>query len=400
MKKIGILEFKHPRHGLAGLCRIANTKNSKVTVFTSRFLLSQVEQELKEDLSEYEWILKEENESDRAFLKRAEKICDDRIDLLFVNTIRGNCLRLSYFLSLRPKCKRILQIYNVNYWFKLRLIYNTENLVSMKGYNLRSIIKWFISTVDCNLGQILRRLILSSYDAIIVEYPPMKHYILKNFNYKKKIYTIPNFACENIPPPTKKNDKTIRFIVPGIIFEERRDYDLLLRVFEELFSKYNNLIEVCLLGHPMGERDQKIISYCEELKEKGYKVRYFKEWVPPNVFEDIFLKADVVISPLRLKLEHQGIKEIYSVTKGTGVTSDCIKYAKPLIVPERFKIADELNTSILTYRDAKELKETLELLIKDRKSLGNLQNEALANSKAFSLENLQACCEDIIKDFL
>ena len=63
------------------------TKNTSVTLFTTKKIFSQVTTRLK-NTNDYTLILKEENEGIGSYLKRVETICNKDIDILFVNTIQ------------------------------------------------------------------------------------------------------------------------------------------------------------------------------------------------------------------------------------------------------------------------------------------------------------------------
>jgi len=387
MRRIGVLEAKHAHHGLAGSCKIFNTENNKVTVFTSEPLFARIKDEL--EIDEYEWVIKRQEESDLRFLKRVERICNGRIDLLVVNTIR-----ITPFLFFNPKCKKILEIYNTNWWFELtQSLGNCFQIV--RGGGRYGLLNPMINGIT---GPIIRKMILKRYDGIIVEYQAIKEYITRNFNYKKNIYILPDLPYEGVQPFNE--DEKIRFVVPGGISEQRRDYLAIIDIFKEIFHRYHKRIELYVLGAPQGEYGQEIVNHCRHLKNEGYNIFYFEEYIPESIFREKFSKADVIISPVKLNFTFLGFDEVYSLTKGIGVTSDCIKYAKPLIVPEKFVVAKELKTSILKYKDARELKEIVETLINHREELRNLQREALNNSEKFSLANLHKYSDNMVNGFL
>lgn len=389
MYKIGLIEIKCGNHELSGLCKISNTKNCKITVFTTTSLFPRVKEELGNKVSEYELILKKDNEDNLSFLKRIEKICSNRIDLVIVNTVRD-----WQFIFFKPNSKKLAWLRNLNYWFKdtksLRVYFSKmKEIKNITNIDLVS---------NAITGPIIRNLILSNYDGVIVEYPSFKQYIHDHFNYRSKIYFLPNRPFENITLPQIGNK--IRFIVAGMIQERRRDYDLILKVFEYLFSHYNKFIELYILGKPIGEYSSKIISYSEQLKKQGYNIFYSIEYVPPKIMDEAFKKSDIILSPTRVKYRSRCVEEIYSITKATGNFPDSIKFAKPCIVPETYNVADELKTSYITYKDEKELQRLIEALIHDRKRLEDLKKEALNNSKKFSLEKMHIKFDEMVEELL
>ena len=389
MARTGLIEITTRNHELSGLCQISHTKRNKVTVFTTTTLFPQVEEELGGKIDDYEWILNEDNESTYSYLKRIEKICTDRIDLVIINTFRN-----WEFMFFRPKCKMLAFIDNLNHWFR-----DTKSLpIYIKKAMNRTNIMNTSPMASAITGPFMRRIALSHLDGVIVEYPPFKQYILDNFNYKGKIYFMPNRPFEGVPP--SHNGTMVRFVVPGRIQEIRRDYQLLVRVFERLFAKYKDLIGLALVGEPIGDYGQGIISHCENFSRKGYDIYCPKEYVPPRILEEKLTKADVIISPLQVKYRSGPVEEIYTITKPTGIFSDTIKYAKPCVVPHTYNVTDEVKTSFLTYKDENDLERLLESLVSDRNKLQKLQEEALKNSKKFSLIKLHEAFDNMVEELL
>jgi len=390
MKRIGLLEIRCSLHALSGLCEISNTQKCQVTVFTTKPLFSQVNEELVGNTAGFEWILKEEDESIRKYLKRIERICNSRIDLLVVNSIRN-----WQFLYFNPECKKIFWMYNVKTWF---MPINAVGIFIIRMFTKLKFLTELRSIIVNLMSAITRIYTLPKYDGLIVEYSSIKRYILENFHYKKEIYVFPNWPAKNTP--YHSINKKIRFIIPGTVSERRRNYEPVLRTFEDLFLKYNEIIELCLLGDPEGEYGEKIISICKEFKKNGYFISWFEEKVSSDIFERIYINSDVVIDPINLVYEFGYEREIYSVTKGTGVSSDCIRYNKLFIVPFGFEIPKELKSSILTYKSEKDLKNILEAFVGDVKKLENFKKEAFNNSKKFSLERLQGSFNKMVEELL
>lgn len=389
MHNIGLIEIKCGNHEFSDLCRIAKTDKTKITAFTTSRLFLQIKEELKGKIDDYEWVIKPEQEGNVSFLRKVEKICNKRIDLVVVNSLRS-----WEFLFLNPKCKKLSIISNLKWWF--------EDTKSFKIY--------FKKLFDCTnitdtnpmanavSGAIVRKIILSYYDGFIVEYPPFKKNIKEMFNKKRPVYFFPNRPYEHFPQPVY--DGKVRFAVPGRISDNRRNYDFLLDVFEKLFSKHKKIMELYLLGEPIGNYGKKIFARCKNLIEKGYQIYCPEGYVPVHFLENNMRKVDVIISPLRLCYRSGTVTEIYTVTKGTGIFSDSIKYAKPCIVPNSYNIADEVKTSYLTYKDGEELQRILESLIVDDRKLKKFKKEALLNSQKFSLKNMRNNFDEMVGDLL
>lgn len=358
------------------MARICKTKNTHVTLFTTKKIFSLIENHFGQK-DQYTIILKQDNESINSFLKRVEQICDKDIDLLFVNTIQESCKDLPHYFRFKPKCKMILTIHDANTWLKQKLTINIARPVA----TLDTFISIFF----------IKKLVLSKFDAINVIYSPIKEYILDNTSYNKEIFTLPFTFFNNTEKITDKHKNTkIKFVIPGAIIQSRRNHDVVLDAFDNLFKKFQGKISLCLLGKPNGAYGRRIFNRCKEMKEKQYDIMFFDEYVPEEIYDKTLQECSVVIAPIKLETRSLGvIKETFGLTKSSGVTFDAIQYAKPLVVPSELNIIKELQSSTLKYTTSKDLEHILTDLIENKERLEDLKKEAYKNSKYFSLDVLQ-----------
>ncbi len=384
MKEVGILEVHCHAKYLYTMCKICKTKKTNVTIFTTKDIFSRLKKYLK-NTKEYTIILKEDTESIHTFLKRVEKICNEKIDLLFVNTFQLTCFHLPKYFGFNPKSKTILTVHTANAWLKPKPVFN---------------IKQPVRTIDTNLSSYIgHTFILPKFDGINVIYPPMKDFVLKETNYTKKTFTIPFNFYEQLEKKLKKKNKKIQFVVPGQIEEHRRNYDVILDAFEKLFKKFNHAIELCFLGYPVGIYGNRILKRSKKLKDKGYNITYYDSFVPEETYHNIMKTVDFILLPIRIKSRGMGIQpEYYGKTKGSAAVFEAIQYARPIVVPANFNIINELESSTLKYKDSKDLEKILTGYIKNRKKLEKLEKEARKNSLYFSLDILQKNFENEVID--
>ena len=376
-KNIGLLEFHCHIKYIYTMAKIVKTENTNVTIFTTPKLFSKVKTYLK-NLKDYEVILKEKDEGMNNFFKRVEKICNEKIDLLFINTIQKTMLDFPMFLNFKPKCKMILTIHTANSWFSKKPQIN---------------LKKPFRTIDTNVSTIFGKFfILPKFNGINVIYSPIKDFIENKTDYKKPVFTIPfGFYDEiNKPQKTKKEDKII-FVIPGQIEEHRRNYDIVIDAFEKIFEKYNDKIEFILLGYPVGAYGKRIINRCKKLKKQGYNIIYYNNFVPEDEYNEIMKNVDFLILPIKMLSTGVGVTpEYYGKTKGSAAVFEGVQYAKPLIVPKNFTIIKELESSTLKYKSSEDLEKTLEeIIIENKDKLDKLSKEACKNSEKFSLPVLQ-----------
>ncbi len=373
--EIGILEIRRHIPVLYTFCKICNTSKTKVTVFTTKELYHRLKTYLK-DLDQYTFVIKEEKESIRSFLKRVERYCNEKIDVLFVNTIHETLLDLLCYLRFNPKSKKILVVHHVNAWLRPKIVCNLLHP---------------IRTADTNAATLLiKQFIFPKFDAINVIYHPLKDFIKENKLYEKNVFTLPTSIFEDAYNSGSKNVDKIKVVIPGLVQKHRKDYSLVFSAFEKLFSKHKESISLAIPGLPVGKFGEEVYEKFQEMKNKGYDLEIFKSFVPDDIFNELLIDCDIILAPIRIKTRADGdIEEIYGKTVGSGVIYNAIQYAKPIIVPEDFVMLPELKTSTLTYSCEKDLEENISNLVDNPDKMKQLKKEAYRNAQKFSLQNLQ-----------
>jgi hypothetical protein len=276
----------------------------------------------------------------------------------------------------------IVIVHHANAWLKSRFVFNMKHV---------------ISTIDSNLSSaLIKKFILPKFDAINVIYPPVKDYILKNTDYDKEIFTLPTsiFEENKLRLSAKKDDK-LHVVLPGLIQEHRKDYKMTIPVFENLFKRFKEHLALSVLGLPVGQYGKSIYMAFTHMRDRGYNVSIFDRYVPDETFDEILTNSDIIFAPIRINSRADNeTEEQYGITVGSGNIFDAIKYAKPIIVPAEFNMLDELKSSALKYSTPTELEQIIAELISNPEKLKHLKEEALVNSRKFSLEKLQKYFEE------
>ena len=383
-KEIGILEIERHPPVLVTFCKIFKTKETNVTVFTTKKIFDRIKIQLK-NLDEYKFVIKPERQKPSSFLKKVKKYCNKNIDLLFVNTIHETIFDLARYLNFNPKCRKVLTIHHVNAWLKPNLIFKPKKI---------------IGTVNTNLSLPLIKFILPRYDGINVIYSPLKDYIKKNLDIKKKIFTFPSsiFELEHI---TKKDLDMVTIVVPGLIQKHRKNFEIIIPVFKNLFNLHSNKIKVFILGRAVDSYGQNIQKEFENLKKRGYNIVTYDHFVKEKTFQKVIRESDIILAPIRIESKADNeIKEYYGKTVGSGIIYNAIKFTKPIIVPSEFIMLKELETSTLKYDDFYELEKILTDYIKKPEIRKKLSFEAVKNAKNFSLGKLQEYFKDEALEWL
>ena len=361
--KIGIIEILYHQVFLYSLASVARESGADVTIFTTKKLYNLVIPLFKDKIKNYRWVIKREDESRTSFLKRVEGIVNKEIDLLFVNTIQGNsCYQ---FYSFNPKCKSILVTGRVTEWFGDKL-----KLISLHPR----------SSLHYALQYMARKKILPKYNAVIVHTEALKDYVLAN-RYMKDIFVF-SFAIYDGSTSLKMIGEKLKFVVAGSIAEHRRDYDGLLKAFEEMWSHGYNDVRLTILGRPIGEYGERIINWSRSIKENGFDIQFYNGYIPEEIFNREIMSSDIIVNPIRLQNYQYGCF--------TAGLVEAIMHAKPGIYPDGYIVPKKLLSSSIFYDKINNLGYLIEQKILNNNGgvLEKLSKKARENSEKFSLENM------------
>lgn len=246
-------------------------------------------------------------------------------------------LYLAYYLFIGAK--KILTVHNARQWFKF-------SIPSFAG---------FLKTIHHFLF-----IKLNVFNNFIVVNPNIKAYILDRKRSAHVFFiSFGNFSRNVI---SKKSSFPISIVIPGMIDEKRRDYELIISVLNS-FSDFEirKKIEFIFLGKPKGKYGEYIISELEDLKtNQGFNIKYFKQYIAQDLYESLLEQSDFILSNLNAEIyTDYGFKEIYGQTKETGIASAAIEYEKPLISAKKDILPEEFRQAVIPFNSKNELKQVL-----------------------------------------
>ena len=367
MMKIGILEFLYHHIFFYSLASIAKESGTDVTLFTTKNLQGLVAPIFKDKVQDYKWVIKGEDEKLWSFLKRVEQTANRELDLLFVNTLQGGAPHWLLYWMFAPKCKTILVTGRITEWFGGKYRFTPQR--DIKGL------------LNHNARHFFTKKILPRFDGIVVHTKTMEDYALAH-HYEKDIFVLP-FSIFDGHAPIEKNTREIKFIVTGMIVSHRRDYDGLLDTFVKPWSSGGKGVVLTLLGSPIGEYGERIISRCRLLRERGFDIRFYTKYIPEGVFMSEMESADVLLNPIKPANYIHGMFM-------SGLV-EAIRHAKPGIYPVGYSVPEELLSSSLFYSEIKELPHLIEdKFLNNREFLKELSRNALSNSEKYSLEKVSS----------
>lgn len=129
----------------------------------------------------------------------------------------------------------------------------------------------------------------------------------------------------------KPKNETYTIIIPGAVSQKRRDYEGVLKSIKI----FHFPLEIIFLGKAQG-KELEILQNFEQSKPENISIKYFREKVPQDVFDDYMQKADVLWCPIQQETEFFSQKEIYGVTKMSGNIGDAVKFGKLAVFPEDY----------------------------------------------------------------
>ncbi len=370
MNKIGIFDSGTSNHYtyLYTICKVFQFQGYHITVFCSKSMYSTISKMISK-LTNIDFYLFDSNIPSNVFIKKMKCILNN-LDMFWINTYR-NDIRFGYnLIKHKPSILTVLTIHNINTWFNVK-VYHLFKDVSFK----RGIIRLF--------SYYIRRNILRKVDAINVLEIGLKQYILSNFQYKKDIFTIPFTIFEDQNSGRVLNDK-ISIIIPGMVTNKRRHYDHIISIFER--NGFKN-IRLTLLGK-LDKSEPELKKKIVDAKLKGSDIVFYENFIDEKTYTTLMQKADIILADLIQEFNNNGVVEIYGKSKSTGVIFNMIRYAVPGILPSWYQLDCNLNSSTLIYDDFIDL-ESILIDINDSKiSIMDLRQNALINSKKFTIENI------------
>ena len=129
----------------------------------------------------------------------------------------------------------------------------------------------------------------------------------------------------------KPKNETYTIVIPGAVSQKRRDYERVLKSIKNFRFPF----EIIFLGKASG-KELEMLQDFEQSKPENISIKYFKEKVPQDVFDDYMQKADVLWCPIQQETEFFSQKELYGITKMSGNIGDAVKFGKLAIFPENY----------------------------------------------------------------
>lgn len=364
-RNIGILNLSSHEKYLIDLSKLVACRHD-VTIFTTAAIEHRIRSELA-PLSNVEWMLMQESDSKRDYLRLVEQETLESIDALIAFPFYGNIFDYLHYARFSPNCPYLQIAYEINGWSGKRPAFTPE---------LYNFVKYP-----------LKRKMLNRVDVLLVEYDTIRDYA-RDLIPRTKVETFTPVVWDeqNSSTAQGQNDDRVVVTIPGMIDQTRRDYEVVLEAVNILPREHADSIEIVFLGSSQGQYGERIIDRAVKLEQTGASVTYFRNWIPTETFETTLSRTDILVSPLRRTRQINGFVEEYGLSKGSGAISDAIRQSTPLLLPEWFDVPERVSPGIRTFDGAEGLAQIISKFISDEDALDGFEAGAKKISGEYTVE--------------
>lgn len=319
-------------------------------------------------LSKGEFIINEEKELKDNYVKIANVLNEQEVDLFSVNPIFDH-FQDFYSLMNSLKGEILFTVHNLNYWYKPRFR-------SPRGIKERAIKR-----------KILKRANYIAVEDFLYQYIQTEK---PSYSQQNKFVYIPFtfFSNHRIEKDSRVSNR-LKVVLPGSIDKYRRNYEAVITVIERFAEEKANIC-FSFAGPALGEYGANVLKRLKEANEKinGIAI-YFEEQPKPEQFKFEMSTADMVLSTSNYYYDGLGTREYIGKTKPTAAIHDMMSYELPGLLPSHLCIPENLKSSSISYNGSDELYSYLAQLLENPLMLDNLKNEAILNSKKFTAEKIR-----------
>ncbi len=396
LDSISIIALGNDHHWIAldNLCHLLSDYD--VTIYSTNEYVSELDRLGCTYYRKHKLKIKDDAETKSQFLDRIRSEVE-KSDVLILETLRTE---FEWFAEKRLNVPVTLFIHCLNWWAfpdKRWPLYRI--LQDIEG--VRSKLRIFKSIPSISRKSIKhRQKVLMNVDALVFHDPGMVDYYYKNWNapfhriavmpytyYNPDVFSgIHGNGSESV----RSENGAIRFIVPGSIYQSRRNYDLILSSFKKVAKQNDVNIELIFPG-PLFRYESSYGKMLTELFDRindsfaNLRIHYNcgRETTSMEEYDSHMKSADVIVSQMPLN----GIKMFkYYDEKYCESTAchhaDLVRFCKPGIFPESFKMIPELAPIVDVYSNENDL---IRLILKhtDRQFIADRQSEAERISRMY-----------------
>lgn len=364
---IAIYETVHFEN-IVPLLRLFSLPGNQVTVFCDTAAFEQVKALLGDEADNSRWFLQSPDESRRSYISRVKEILEkEPVDLLYINTLSDNFFHLKQLVQSKGTKRTVATLHVLNGYFSPRLKFNLRRIVRVVG-------KWM-----------LRRTIQEYVVQSTSMFPAARKLVDPRFPVHcipGAVYDASNAEIEPTLP--------LHLVVAGSVDPRRRDYeevDSLILYLEKLQLP----VRITILGatdSPFGN------DKCRKWSKQNLQYVQLKWYetgtVPQEEYDRVIAAAHFIFHPSTLAaVLEDGALEKYGKTVCSGVFSDSIRHAKPLILPATLSADPSFERCSFRYSGIQEIAALLQKLTASPSELKRWHVAGIEMAKQFTVEKIR-----------
>jgi hypothetical protein len=365
--QISIYETVHFEN-IGALIRLFDQPGNQITVFCDELAARQAAADLQGDYDRFTWVIRKPPMGRRRFILQMRTHIRKRgSDLVWLNTVSDNFIHLAWMASSFRQARFVVTLHAIEAYFSPQLKFNLRRIVRVAG-------KW-----------LLRRTI-REYS---VQSPTLLPAARRNLHPRYPLHQVPGAIFE--PGKFSVNPTLpLHLVVAGSVDRRRRNYEELNQLISGLEQAAIS-IRITILGSTDSAYGRSQRDYWRSLSLEHVKLKWYEtELVEQAEYDEVLQHAHFIFHPsARESVLEDGAKEIYGITISSGVFSDAIRHAKPMILPSFLSIDPLFDSCCLQYQQAGDLLPFFRMMQNEPALYQSWKEAALRMAEQFTVERVR-----------
>lgn len=170
------------------------------------------------------------------------------------------------------------------------------------------------------------------------------------------------------PIPKLREKDSIHICIPGTIKSNGRNYNMVIRAFEQFLAHSKQEIHLVLLGRPKGSYGIVTQEAFKHLSERyhHFTLQCYDDQIPQDIYDAQLSKADFLILPLAKYARYNAYCERIGYSTISGGINDMIRFGLPALLYYTYPIEEKERTLVEYYTDVSSLSSRLENWVKNK----------------------------------
>lgn len=265
-------------------------------------------------------------------------------------------------LNISPTTEIFFHLHNIDFWFSRNRVYAVE--IFKSNFHKKPIKAFFNFFREYFINYYFKQRFLSNIQLndyrFIIHSSGQKKY-LSNFIDDSKIIVFPFAIFEkklskNVDSNINYKRDFITIGIPGIITNDRRDYQGLFKFLLENSNRFSSFFRFDLLGY-LPKDQSKLEQQINKLIKIGYNIQFQNSFLKVSEFERRLKSCDILLNNLNVIINKSSK---YGETKESGIIFNMIRSSKLAVIPSSYDIDIEMGDCVIKFSSYSDLKNIFE----------------------------------------